>query len=110
MPVPGRGFTSCWPGLSDDEWSRRGEYFIGGQRGVDRVGEWRLALQPVEVGRVTGLDAVDGQGGGQQLVLVDEEPGGALVGTDAGVLEDLGDADEPRQVAVAEVVLGFLHR
>src|SRR5215203_5879586 len=85
----GGGYSAT--GLSDDERSRRGEHFIRGEGGVDRVGEGRLALQPVEIGRVTSLDAMDRQGRGQQLVLVDQELRRALVGADAGVLEDLGD-------------------
>src|SRR5215211_8769518 len=64
----GGGYSAM--GLSDDEWPRRGEHFIRGQRGVDHVGEGRLALQPVEIGRVTSLDTMDGQGRRQQLVLV----------------------------------------
>ena len=78
--------------------------------GLTASGKGDSPLQPVQVGRVAGLDAVDRQRRRQQLVLVDQELRRALVGADAGVLQRLGDAEEPGQVGVAEVVLGFRDR
>lgn len=59
---------------------------------------------------MAGLHAVDGKGRRQQLVFLDQELGGALVGADTGVLQGLRHANEAREIGIAEIVLRFRHR
>jgi hypothetical protein len=110
-PCSMRGNPSAAAGsFADDEPARRRQHLLRGQRRVECLGKRRFALQPIQVGRVARLDAVDDQDRGQQRVLVDQELRRALVGAHAGVLQYLRHPDEPGQVGVAEVVLRLGHR
>lgn len=82
---------------------------FGGLRLVERLRERRLPVDEIQVAFVARLDTVDAQRCREDIVFLDRR-GGALVGRDAGVFEDLRRREELCRGGELERVVRFADR